>query len=62
MDSTLAQRMLAASTEITKAALSSEEPDAVLPMVVRRAAALAESDLGLVMVHADDGRLTVEAA
>lgn len=62
MDSTLARRMLAASTEITKAALSAEDPDAVLPMVVRRAAALAESDLGLVMVQSDDGHLTVEAA
>lgn len=62
MDSMLARRMLAASTEITKAALSAEDPDAVLPLVVRRAAALAEADLGLVMVRADDGRLTVEAA
>jgi signal transduction histidine kinase len=62
MDSTLARRMLAASTEITKAALSAEDPDAVLPLVVRRAAALAEADLGLVMVRGDDGRLTVEAA
>ncbi|MBB5072472.1 GAF domain-containing sensor histidine kinase [Saccharopolyspora gloriosae] len=62
MDSALARRMLAASTEITKAALSADDPDVVLPMVVRRAAALAEADLGLVMVRADDGRLTVEAA
>jgi signal transduction histidine kinase len=62
MDSTLARRILAASTEITKAALSAEDPDVVLPLVVRRASALAESDLGLVMVKADDGRLTVEAA
>ena len=62
MDSTLARQMLAASTEITKAALSSEDPDSVLPMVVRRAAALAESDLGLVMVRSEDGRLTVESA
>lgn len=62
MDSTLARRILAASTEITKAALSAEDPDVVLPLVVRRASALAESDLGLVMVRADDGRLTVEAA
>lgn len=62
MDPALARRMLAASTEITKAALSAEDPDVVLPMVVRRAAALAEADLGLVMVRADDGRLTVEAA
>lgn len=62
MDSTLARRMLTASTEITKAALSAEDPDSVLPMVVRRAAALAEGDLCLVMVRNDDGRLTVEAA
>lgn len=62
MDSTLARRMLAASTEITRAALSADDPDAVLPLVVRRAAALAEADLGLVMVRADDGRLTIEAA
>lgn len=62
MDSALARRMLAASTEITKAALSGEDPDAVLPLVVRRAAALTESDLGLVMVSADDGHLTVEAS
>ncbi|WP_243790832.1 GAF domain-containing sensor histidine kinase [Saccharopolyspora gloriosae] len=62
MDSALARRMLSASTEITKAALSADDPDVVLPMVVRRAAALAEADLGLVMVRADDGRLTVEAA
>lgn len=62
MDSTLARRMLAASTEITRAALSAEDPDAVLPLVVRRAAELAEADLGVVTVRADDGRLTVEAA
>ncbi|GAA2333974.1 histidine kinase [Saccharopolyspora halophila] len=62
MDATLASRMLAASTEITKAALSSEDPEDVLPLVVRRAAELAEADLGVVTVRADDGRLTVEAA
>ncbi|MER6989534.1 GAF domain-containing sensor histidine kinase [Saccharopolyspora hirsuta] len=62
MDSSLARRMLAASTEITRAALSAEDPDAVLPLVVRRAAELAEADLGVVTVRADDGRLTVEAA
>jgi signal transduction histidine kinase len=62
IDSHLARRMLAASTEITKAALSAEDPDSVLPLVVRRAAALAEADLGLVMVRAEDGHLTVEAA
>ncbi|MDR7301894.1 GAF domain-containing sensor histidine kinase [Haloactinomyces albus] len=62
MDSALARRMLAASTEITKAALSGEDPDAVLPLIVRRAAALAEADLGLIMVRDDEDRLTVEAA
>ncbi|WP_093151434.1 GAF domain-containing sensor histidine kinase [Saccharopolyspora antimicrobica] len=62
MDSSLARRMLAASTEITRVALSAEDPDAVLPLVVRRAAELAEADLGVVTVRADDGRLTVEAA
>lgn len=62
MDSELAKRMLSASTEITKAALSADDPADVLPLVVRHAAALAEADLGLVMVRTDDGRLTVEAA
>lgn len=62
MDSTLARRMLAASTEITGAALSAEDPEVVLPLVVRRAADLAEADLCLVMVRGEDGRLTVEAA
>lgn len=62
MDSTLARRMLSASTEITKAALAADDPADVLPLVVRRAAALAESDLGLVMVRSDEGNLTVEAA
>ncbi|GAA2820456.1 hypothetical protein GCM10010470_64720 [Saccharopolyspora taberi] len=62
MDSTLARRMLAASTEITTVALSAEDPEVVLPMVVRQAAALAEADQCLVMVRGDDGRLTIEAA
>ncbi|MEV4649425.1 GAF domain-containing protein [Saccharopolyspora sp. NPDC049357] len=62
MDSTLARRMLTASTEITRVALSAEDPEAVLPLVVRRAAELAEADLGVVTVRSDDGRLTVEAA
>ncbi|SDP93084.1 Histidine kinase-, DNA gyrase B-, and HSP90-like ATPase [Actinopolyspora xinjiangensis] len=62
MDSTLARRMLAASTEITKAALAEEDPGAVLPLVVRRAAALAEADLGLVMVRDEQDNLTVEAS
>lgn len=61
MDSTLARRMLTASTEITRVALSAEDPEAVLPLVVRRAAELAEADLGVVTVRSDDGRLTVEA-
>lgn len=62
MDPSLAARALAASTEITSAALSGDDPDAVLPLVVRRVAELAEADLGLVMVRNDDGGLTVEAA
>ncbi|WHT23773.1 GAF domain-containing sensor histidine kinase [Crossiella sp. CA-258035] len=62
MDPSLAARALAASTEITTAALSGDDPDAVLPLVVRRVAELAEADLGLVMVRNDDGGLTVEAA
>ncbi|WP_411970388.1 GAF domain-containing sensor histidine kinase [Saccharothrix longispora] len=55
-------RVLAASTEITRAALAGDDPDAVLPLVVRSAVELAEADLGLAMVTADDGTLTVEAA
>lgn len=62
MDSTLARRMLAASTEITKAALAADDPGAVLPLVVRRAAELAKADLGLVMVRDDEDNLTVEAS
>ncbi|WP_372452264.1 GAF domain-containing sensor histidine kinase [Saccharothrix obliqua] len=54
--------VLAASTEITAAALAGDDPDAVLPLVVRRAVALAEADLGLAMVTGDDGTLTVEAS
>ncbi|MFD0923611.1 GAF domain-containing sensor histidine kinase [Saccharopolyspora rosea] len=62
MDSTLARQVLLASTEITRVALSAQDPEAVLPMVVRHAAELAEADLGVVTVRGDDGRLTVEAA
>jgi len=62
MDLTLATRTLTASTEIAHAALSSDDPDAVLRLVVRSAAELAEADLGLVMARGDDGRVTVEAA
>lgn len=62
MDPTLATRTLAASTEIAKAALSADDPDAVLRLVVRSAAELVEADLGLVMARGDDGRVTVEAA
>jgi signal transduction histidine kinase len=62
MDPTLAARTLGASTEIATAALSGEDPDAVLRLVVRSAAELAEADLGLVMARAPDGSLTVEAA
>jgi len=62
MDPTLAARTLGASTEIATAALSGEDPAAVLSLVVRSAAELAEADLGLVMAQSDDGSLTVEAA
>ncbi|RKT51969.1 histidine kinase/DNA gyrase B/HSP90-like ATPase [Saccharothrix australiensis] len=54
--------VLAASTEITTAALAGDDPDAVLPLVVRRAGELAEADLGLAMLTGDDGALTVEAS
>ncbi|WP_018683475.1 GAF domain-containing sensor histidine kinase [Actinokineospora enzanensis] len=62
MDPTLAARTLTASTEIATAALSGEDPDAVLHLVVRAAAELAEADLGLVMAGGPDGSLTIEAA
>jgi signal transduction histidine kinase len=62
MDPTLAARTLVASTEIATAALSGDDPDAVLRLVVRSAAELAEADLGLVWARAQDGSLTVEAA
>ncbi|GAA3024181.1 GAF domain-containing sensor histidine kinase [Actinokineospora globicatena] len=62
MDPTLAARTLTASTEIATAALSGQDPDTVLDLVVRAAAELAEADLGLVMAGSDDGSLTVEAA
>jgi signal transduction histidine kinase len=62
MDHTLATRTLGASTEIAAAALSGDDPDAVLRLVVRRAAELVEADLGLVMARGDDGRVTIEAA
>lgn len=62
MEPELAARALGASTEIATAALSGEDPEAVLSLVVRRAADLAQADLGLVMARAEDGSLTVEAA
>jgi signal transduction histidine kinase len=62
MDLSLATRTLHASTEIAKAALTADDPDEVLRLVVRSAAELAEADLGLVMARGDDGRVTVEAA
>lgn len=62
MDPTLAARALSAATEITTTALSGDDPGAVLETVVRRAVELAEADLGLVMVRADDGTVVVEAA
>ncbi|KAA9166934.1 GAF domain-containing protein [Amycolatopsis acidicola] len=62
MEPTLAAHALSAATEITTAALSGDEPDTVLASVVRKAAELAGAHLGLVMVRADDGSVTVEAA
>ncbi|WP_199430755.1 GAF domain-containing sensor histidine kinase [Qaidamihabitans albus] len=65
MEPTLAARALSAATEITTTALSGDDPGAVLGLVVRHAAELAEAELGLVMVRGDDGddgRVTVEAA
>jgi two-component system, NarL family, sensor histidine kinase DevS len=62
MEPALAAQALGASTEIATAALSGEDPEAVLRLVVRHAAELADADLGLVMTRADDGSLTVEAA
>lgn len=62
MDPTLAARTLGASTEIATAALSGDDPEAVLGLVVRSAAELAEADLGLVMAQAANGTMTVEAA
>lgn len=62
MEPDLAARALGAATEIATAALSGDDPEAVLRLVVRRAASLAEADLGLVMARAEDGTLTVEAA
>ncbi|HEX6357553.1 GAF domain-containing sensor histidine kinase [Actinophytocola sp.] len=62
MEPALAAQALGASTEIATAALSGEDPEAVLRLVVRHAADLADADLGLVMTRAEDGSLTVEAA
>jgi signal transduction histidine kinase len=62
MDLTLATRTLRASTEIARAALTADDPDEVLRLVVRSAAELAEADLGLVMARGADGSVTVEAA
>jgi signal transduction histidine kinase len=62
MDLSLATRTLHASTEIAHAALTADDPDEVLRLVVRSAAELAEADLGLVMARGEDGSVTVEAA
>ncbi|WP_040919461.1 GAF domain-containing sensor histidine kinase [Saccharomonospora glauca] len=62
MEPTLAARALAAATEITASALSDVDPGTVLGTVVRHAVELADADLGLVMVRAEDGSVTVEAA
>ena len=52
MEPALAAQALGASTEIATAALSGEDPEAVLRLVVRHAAELADADLGLVMARA----------
>jgi len=62
MEPALAAQALGASTEIATAALSGEDPEAVLRLVVRHAADLTGAALGLVMARAEDGSLTVEAA
>lgn len=62
MDPALASQTLLAATEITTAALSGDDPDAVLPLVVRGAAALAGAHLCLISVRGEDDKLTVEAA
>ncbi|MQA07951.1 MAG: GAF domain-containing protein [Pseudonocardiaceae bacterium] len=62
MDATLAARALSASTDIATAALTADDPDGVLELIVRRAAELAKADLGLVMARGEEGELTVEAA
>ena len=62
MDSALARRMLAATTEITRVALSADQPDAVLPLVVQRAAELAEADHASTLRAVSAGRvLTVSS-
>ncbi|OZM73424.1 sensor histidine kinase [Amycolatopsis antarctica] len=61
MEPTLAARALSAATEIATTALSGDEPDALLGSVVRRAVELADAELGLVMVRAQDGKVVVEA-
>lgn len=62
MEPNLAARALSAATEIATTALSGDDPEVVLGVVVRRAAELAGADLGLVMVRAADGKVAVEAA
>lgn len=61
MDPRIAARALTAATQITTEALTGDDPASVLGAVVRAAAELAEADLALVMVRADDGSVTVEA-
>ncbi|OLT39036.1 histidine kinase [Saccharomonospora sp. CUA-673] len=62
MEPTVAARALSAATEITRTVLSGDDPDAVLPLVVRHAVEIADADLGLLMVRDEDGSVTVEAA
>ncbi|NIH77499.1 GAF domain-containing sensor histidine kinase [Amycolatopsis viridis] len=62
MEPTLAASALSAATEITTAALSGGDPAMVLDSVVHQAAELAGADLCVVMVRAEDGTVSVEAA
>ncbi|MBV9844963.1 MAG: GAF domain-containing protein [Kutzneria sp.] len=61
-DPSLAARTLKAATEITMAALSRDDPDEVLPLVVRGAAELVGAHLCLISVRGENDTLTVEAA
>ncbi|WP_236790192.1 GAF domain-containing sensor histidine kinase [Amycolatopsis sp. GM8] len=61
MEPMFAAQALSAATDITTAALSGDEPDAVLASVVHKAVEFAHADLGLIMVRTDDGSVSIEA-